>query len=149
MKFSQKHFDKKNGPYGIKYGFYLEDSIDKRDEEGNIKYVEEYLIIFKEFIELCKKYDLYLVEKKNFTKFYEDYTKIEQFKRLSNKMLKNLDNKNIQQQWEIIQLYMVFVFRKGKDYDNKDNKNKYIPYITKNNIQFKNFEPELNEGTFD
>ena len=149
VKFSQKHFDKKNGPYGIKYGFYLEDSIDKRDEEGNIKYVEEYLIIFKEFIELCKKYDLYLVEKKNFTKFYEDYTKIEQFKRLSNKMLKNLDNKNIQQQWEIIQLYMVFVFRKGKDYDNKDNKNKYIPYITKNNIQFKNFEPELNEGTFD
>ena len=64
-------------------------------------------------------------------------------------MLKNLDNKNIQQQWEIIQLYMVFVFRKGKDYDNKDNKNKYIPYIIKNNIQFKNFEPELNEGTFD
>ena len=115
VKFSQKHFDIKNGPFGIKYGFYLEDSIDNRDEEGKIKYVEEYLIVFNEFVELCKKYDLYLVEKENFTKFYNDYVKIEQFKRLSERMLKDLNNVNIQQQWEIIQLYMVFAFRKGKE----------------------------------
>ena len=70
VKFSQKHFDVKNGPFGIKYGFYLEDSIDNRDEEGKIKYVEEYLIVFNEFVKLCEKYDLYLVEKENFTKFY-------------------------------------------------------------------------------
>ena len=61
-------------------------------------------------------------------------------------MLKDLNNINIKQQWEIIQLYMVFVFRKGKE--NKDNK-KYIPYLIKNKIQFKDYEPELNEGTFD
>ena len=150
VKFSQKHFDVKNGPFGIKYGFYLEDSIDNRDEEGKIKYVEEYLIVFNEFVELCKKYDLYLVEKENFTKFYSDYVKIEQFKRLSERMLKDLNNVNIQQQWEIIQLYMVFAFRKGKEKENNSKeKNRYIPYFIKNKIEIKNYEPELNEGTFD
>ena len=150
VKFSQKHFDVKKGPFGIKYGFYLEDSIDNRDEEGKIKYVEEYLIVFNEFVELCKKYDLYLVEKENFTKFYSDYVKIEQFKRLSERMLKDLNNVNIQQQWEIIQLYMVFAFRKGKEKENNSKeKNRYVPYFIKNKIEIKNYEPELNEGTFD
>ena len=150
VKFSQKHFDVKNGPFGIKYGFYLEDSIDNRDEEGKIKYVEEYLIVFNEFVELCKKYDLYLVEKENFTKFYSDYVKIEQFKRLSERMLKDLNNVNIKQQWEIIQLYMVFAFRKGKEKENNSKeKNRYIHYFIKNKIEIKNYEPELNEGTFD
>ena len=150
VKFSQKHFDIKNGPFGIKYGFYLEDSIDNRDEEGKIKYVEEYLIVFNEFVELCKKYDLYLVEKENFTKFYSDYVKIEQFKKLSERMLKDLNNVNIQQQWEIIQLYMVFAFRKGKEKENNSKeKNRYVPYFIKNKIEIKNYEPELNEGTFD
>ena len=150
VKFSQKHFDKSLGPYGIKYGFYLEDSIDNRDEEGKIKYVEEYLIVFKEFVELCKKYDLYLVEKKNFTDFYNEYSKIEQYKRLSNKMLKDLDNININKQWEIIQLYQIFVFRKGKEPKTKEkNKDRYKPYLIKNNIEFKDFKPELNEGIFE
>ena len=147
VKFSQKKFDKKNGPYGIKYGFYLEDSIDNRDEEGNIKYVEEYLIVFKEFIEVCKKYGLYLVEKKNFTNFYRDYIKEEIYKKLSAKMLKDVNTINMTQQWEIIQLYMVFVFRKGKSSDGKNSK--YIPYLRKNNITFTNYEPVFNLGTFD
>ena len=149
VKFFQKHFNKSNGPYGIKYGFYLEDSIDNRDDTGNINYVEEYLVVFKEFVELCKKYDLYLVEKKNFTKFYEDYIKNDQFKILSNKMLKDLDNPSIEKQWEIIQLYMVFVFRKGKDNNNNNDKARYKPYLEKNNIILNNFEPEFNEETFD
>ena len=148
VKFSQKHFNEKDGPYGIKYGFYLEDSIDNRDEEGKIKYVEEYLIVFKEFVEICKKYDLYLEEKQNFTKFYNEYIKIEQYKRLSNKMLKDLNNVNIKQQWDIIQLYTMFAFRKGKEKINKDN-NKYISYLIKNKIEFVDYKPELNEGTFD
>ena len=148
VKFSQKHFNEKDGPYGIKYGFYLEDSIDNRDEEGKIKYVEEYLIVFKEFVEICKKYDLYLEEKQNFTKFYDEYSKIEQYKKLSNKMLKDLNNVNIKQQWDIIQLYTMFAFRKGKEKIYKDN-NRYVPYLIKNRIEFTNFNPELNEGTFD
>ena len=146
VKFSQKKFNVSDGPYGIKYGFYLEDSIDNRDEEGKIKYVEEYLVVFKEFVELCKKYDLHLVEKKNFTKFYHEYVEKEQYKKLSRKMLKDVDNVNIKQQWEIIQLYMIFAFRKGKE---TNNKTRYSPFLHKNNIEFNNYEPEFNEGTFD
>ena len=122
VKFSQKNFNKKNGPFGIKYGFYLEDSIDNRDEEGNIKYVGEYLIVFNEFVEICKNYGLYLVEKKNFTKFYQDYIKEEFYKKLSGKMLKDINTTNMNQQWEIIQLYTIFVFRKGDPSENKKNK---------------------------
>ena len=147
VKFSQKNFSKKNGPYGIKYGFYLEDSIDNRDEEGNIKYVEEYLIVFKEFVEVCKKYGLYLVEKKNFTNFYQEYIKEDFFKRLSYKMLKDINTSNMKQQWEIIQLYMIFVFRKGNPEENK--KKQYIPYLIKNKINFRDYKPEFNKGTFE
>ena len=65
-------------------------------------------------------------------------------------MLKDLNNVNIQQQWEIIQLYMVFAFRKGKEKENNSKeKNRYVPYFIKNKIEIKNYEPELNEGTFD
>ena len=147
VKFSQKKFDKNKGPYGIKYGFYLEDSIDNRDEEGHIKYVGEYLIVFKEFVEVCKHYGLYLVEKKNFTKFYQDYIKEDFYKKLSIKMLKDINTSNMKQQWEIIQLYMIFVFRKGTPTENE--KTQYIPYLTKNKISFDNYKPIFNLGTLD
>ena len=81
-QFYQKHFHKKDGTYGIKYGFYLEDSLDKRDEIGQIKSVKEYLIIFQEFVNLCKEYDLYLVEKKNFLDFYQESLKSAQYRKL-------------------------------------------------------------------
>ena len=147
VKFSQKNFSKKKGPYGIKYGFYLEDSIDNRDEKGNIKYVGEYLVVFREFVEICKKYGLYLVEKKNFTKFYEEYNKDEFYQKLSKKMLKDLNTSNMKQQWEIIHLYMMFVFVKGNPEENE--KTKYQPYLTKNNIIIKEYEPVFNKGTFE
>ena len=147
VKFSQKRFDKKKGAYGIKYGFYLEDSLDNKDEENNIKYVEEYLIVFKELIEVCKRYGLYLEEKKNFTNFYEEYTKFDTFKKLANIMLKDVNTIYMNQQWEIIHLYTVFVFRKGNPSENK--KNKYKPYLIKNSIYIKDYKPVLNLGTFD
>ena len=53
---------------------------------------------------------------------------------------------NMNQQWEIIQLYMVFVFRKGKENNSKE---KYTPYLAKSGIKFNNYKPELMEGTFD
>ena len=154
VKFSQKNFNKNNGPFGIKYGFYLEDSIDNRDEEGNIKYVGEYLIVFKEFVEICKKFGLYLVEKENFTKFYQNNIKDDFYKRLSIKMFKDINTTNMKQQWEIIQLYTTFVFRKGNpenitNTNTESKKAKYIPYIIKNRISFDNYNPETNLGTFD
>lgn len=175
IKFYSKYFPKEKGPYGIKYGFYLEDSIDKRDEEGNIKYVGEYLVIFDEFIKLCKEYDLYLVEKKNFTDFYEENVKNFGYKKMFTNMVNDIDNSTKLQQWEIIQLYQIFVFRKGKKEftyesqnqrnrynrgrrddnnninDNKDlNKgDKYIPYLYKNPISFKDTNPLMIGESFE
>ena len=172
IHFEQRTFPKDKGPYGIKYGFFLEDSIDKRDEEGNIKCVGEYLVIFDEFVKLCEEYDLYLVENKNFTNFYED--NLDKYKGMFIKMLGDeLGKANRQDQWEIIQLYQVFVMRKGKKefvYNNnskgerfhnkkQDNNNtntnnnnngvKYIPFLQNNPIKFSDYDPVIIEDTFE
>ena len=147
-QFYQKRFKKSNGPYGIKYGFYLEDSLDKRDESGQIKSVKEYLIIFEEFVKLCKEYDLYLVEKKNFVDFYQE--NIKQYDKLFYKMV-NMNSSSISQQWEIVQLYRIFAFRKGKQFANNTNNNnnfKYVPFLSHTTIPFTNYEPELIQSTF-
>ena len=74
VKFENNHFDI-NNPYGIKYGFYLEDSIDARGLDGEINYVEEYLVIFDHLIKICEEYDLYLDEKCNFIEYYNKMRK--------------------------------------------------------------------------
>ena len=102
-------------PYGIKYGFYLEDSIDKRGIDGEINYVEEYLILFDNFIKICEEYDLYLEEKSNFLDYYQHLRQNEFYNKLYKRFIKGLDVENYRKQWEIIQLYQVVVFRKGKE----------------------------------
>ena len=174
IKFNSKHFPKDKGPYGIQYGFYLEDSIDKRDIEGNIKYVGEYIVVFSEFVKLCEEYDLHLVERKNFTDFYQENVNNFYYKNIFNKMIKEVNNPSKYQQWEIIQLYQIFAFRKGKKefsyevpeskgrrgkYNNSEESvpqeqktttgEKYIPYLYKSNISFKDFEPVFTENTFE
>jgi mRNA (guanine-N7-)-methyltransferase len=145
VKFYQKRFPKENGPYGIKYGFYLEDSIDKRDEFGKIKYVGEYLVIFENFVRLCKEYDLQLVERKNFTEFYEENMENKYYRNLFRKMIKEINVPTRELQWEIIQLYQVFVFRKGKPKDNK----RYLPVLKSRKIEFKDFNPVFIEDKFE
>ena len=145
VKFYQKHFPK-DSPFGIKYGFYLEDSIDKRDEEGKFKYVGEYLIIFDLFQKIAEEYDLHLVEKKNFHEFYEENMQNKLFKALFKNMVKDLDSTYKDQQWEIVHLYTYFCFRKGKD----DGK-RYTPFL--NTIDqrklFKDYSPSLITDKFD
>jgi len=149
VKLYQKRFPKENGPYGIKYGFYLEDSIDKRDEFGKIKYVGEYLVIFENFVELCKEYDLHLIERKNFTEYYEDNIDNKYFRNLFRKMIKEIQVTSKEAQWEIIQLYQVFAFRKGKSKETSHNR-KYIPAMKKSNRQdFKNYDPIFIEDKFE
>ena len=58
-------------------------------------------------------------------------------------MLKDVNTTNMKQQWEIIQLYMIFVFRKGEP---NNQKQKYEPYLTQNGITFDNYEPISNLG---
>ena len=103
---------------------------------------------FKEFVKLCKEYDLYLVEKKNFVDFYQE--NIKQYDKLFYKMV-NMNSSSISQQWEIVQLYRIFAFRKGKQFANNTNNNnnfKYVPYLSHTNIPFTNYEPELIQSTF-
>lgn len=102
-------------PYGIKYGFFLEDSIDKRGIDGEINYVEEYLIIFDNFIRICKEFDLFLEEKANFHDYYKKLIENDYYNRLFKRFIKGMDIENYSSQWEIIHLYQVVVFRKGKN----------------------------------
>lgn len=41
MKFTTTHFTE---PFGNQYGFYLEDAVGSKDEDGNIQYTNEWLI---------------------------------------------------------------------------------------------------------
>jgi mRNA (guanine-N7-)-methyltransferase len=152
VKFYQKRFPKEKGPFGIKYGFYLEDSIDKRDEFGKFKYVGEYLVMFENFVKLCKEYDLYLVEKKNFTDLYEENMENKHYRNLFRKMIKEIETPTKDKQWEIIQLYQAFAFRKGRDKD-KESKSvgnkRYHPVMKYSKINFKDMNPELIEDKFE
>lgn len=105
----------KNQTYGHKYGFYLEDSIDRRGKDGEINYVIEYLIILDKFVELCKNIGLNLIKKQNFLDYYQELTKESYYSELSKRFLNGFDVPNYEQQWEIAQLYQVVIFRKGKE----------------------------------
>jgi len=144
-KFYQKRFPN-DSPFGIKYGFFLEDSIDKRDEEGKFKFVGEYLIIFNIFQKIAEEYDLYLVEKKNFHEFFEENMQNQLFRNLFSGMVRDLDSPYKEQQWEIIHLYMCFCFRKGKE-----EKNQYTPFLKTidQTKLFKDFNPSLITDKFD
>jgi hypothetical protein len=44
MRFKNREFDKSNGCYGLEYGFYLKEAIGQKNADGEIQYVNEYLI---------------------------------------------------------------------------------------------------------
>jgi len=56
----------KSEPYGIKYGFFLDDDLVgnkfENDEVIKIDYVPEYLVVLPEFIKLAKEYGLEVVD---------------------------------------------------------------------------------------
>ncbi|EGC30726.1 hypothetical protein DICPUDRAFT_89950 [Dictyostelium purpureum] len=90
--------------FGCKYKLTLKD--------GSI--IEENLIHFPSFINICKKYNLTLVEAINFTDFYDEN------KKTYEKLLKNSGvlpqgiKKIDQPQMELIGLYTTFIFVKEK-----------------------------------
>jgi len=143
VKFSQKRFPVEKS-YGIRYGFFLEDSIDKRDENGKFSFVGEYLIIFNKLVEICKEFDLHLVDKKNFHEFYAENSQNKFYKNMLNKMLKDYDNPSAKDQWDIIYLYMMFAFQKGLPVNRR-----YEPVLKSNNIVIKDWEPVLITDKFE
>ena len=88
VKFLQSTFPRTDA-LGIKYLFYLEESVGHKYANGDIEYVPEYLVIFDHFVTLAKEYGLELVWTKNFHKLYLDCIKLEQYQKLYNVIVKN------------------------------------------------------------
>ena len=144
MKFNSTKFPK-SLVYGIKYGFYLENSIGKKqqisDKEQLITYVPEYLIEFQNFIKLMKSYDLELVSEKNFINFYEEER--EEFSNLFVKFKLTEETKMNSQLWDISHLYKACVFKKivGHSIGEVDRS-----FISKHNLSTKNATLLLKEN---
>lgn len=66
-------------PFGIQYGFYLEDAIGtfKTDSNGEkqYEYVPEFLVHFGLLEEMAKEYNLHVIHYQNFINFYEEHIK--------------------------------------------------------------------------
>ncbi len=112
--FSQKSFPK-DKPFGIKYYFYLEDSVGRK-EDNRIVYVPEYLVVFEKFKEIAAEYQLELVERHNFHEFYkEQLARNVVARKTFYKMvhMKDTDSeKELKEQWDAVYLYTVFAFKK-------------------------------------
>jgi mRNA (guanine-N7-)-methyltransferase len=81
----------KETPFGIKYGFFLDDKLigEKRIEGDttHIIYVPEYLVVLQSFISLAKEYGLETEINENFHEFYaqniQDNSYFDLFKRMN------------------------------------------------------------------
>lgn len=108
-KFFHKDFPKKK-PFGIKYLFYLEDGVGHKRADGTIEYVPEYLVIFRRFVELAREYDLKLVRKENFHKFYKNNIENPRNKDIFDKVVRpdqfvgNITEEQLNDQWDICNL---------------------------------------------
>jgi len=108
----QKRFPK-DKVYGIRYYFYLEDSVGRK-EGDKVVYVPEYLVIFNKFKELAEEYGLELLERKNFHEFYSDNIKNHSHRKVFFKMVRSKEtdtDKELKEQWDAIYVYMAFAFR--------------------------------------
>ena len=81
---------RKQSPFGLKYGFFLDDDLIGRKETisnmTRIEYVPEFLICKDKFFELAQEYDLEVVLDKNFHEFYADKIKRSEYLNLFRKM---------------------------------------------------------------
>lgn len=70
--FGQDTFKKRDSAYGIKYYFYLHESVGKAAfTDGRHTYVPEYLVPFEALIEVALEYGLVLDKKMNFHEYSE------------------------------------------------------------------------------
>lgn len=111
IRFTRDTFPVDAGPYGLEYGFYLEDSVGdkkKRDFGFETEYVTEYLVIKEYFERVASEFGLELILCRNFHSFYEEfshsYAKL--FARMTNGCTFD------EEQWDIAYLYLAFVFKK-------------------------------------
>ena len=126
--FGQDTFRRSNGPFGLKYYFYLEDAIGKRLASGAPLYVDEYLVPFDTLVAVAKEYGLELVKKVNFHEYFDQevhgaareadrdarHVPYQQhlFDRMVKQRLGDLPQDAVEKQWEVVGLYCVFIFKK-------------------------------------
>lgn len=103
--FKDKRFPK-DKPYGIRYVFKLDQSVDE---------CPEYLVYFPAFCRLAEEYDLELVMLTNFHDFFTEFTKKEypDYRALFFSMRVLDENGTVDpNQWDAIYLYTAFAFKK-------------------------------------
>jgi len=156
VKFKTTKFPR-NQPYGLEYGFFLDDSAvgsKTVDENGNVQitYVPEYLIIPENLIKIAKKYDLELVEEKNFHDFCKESIKNKNFVALMEK-LKIEDIGLIPPKlWEISYLYKIMAFKKTSGLEMNENDRDFKSFagnkvtIQEDGIEEDNFLEENGTG---
>lgn len=115
IKFNQKSFPRSASPFGITYGFYLEDSVGtKRSMLGSIDYdrIDEYLIIFEVLEKIAGEFGLRLTYKCNFHHLYDAY--YEKYRRMYHRMVnRRLD----EEMWDAAYLYIAFAFTKDGTFE--------------------------------
>lgn len=125
IKFRSDKFPRGH-PYGLEYGFFLDDSAVGKKEiqpDGTVKitYVPEYLIIPENFVKVAKRYDLELVEEKNFHDFCKESIKNPNFVRLMQTLKIDDIGEMPHELWEISYLYKVAVFKKTSGLEMNEN----------------------------
>jgi mRNA (guanine-N7-)-methyltransferase len=106
-------------PYGNMYGFYLDQAIGKKNQDGTIEYTNEWLIELDSLSKTLEHHGVVIEETLNFLEYYKKYR--EEFKDLfpKFKLVFNAGESMDPELWEIAHLYRVLVCR-------KKTKGKYI-----------------------
>ncbi|CAN8063444.1 unnamed protein product [Agarophyton chilense] len=123
--FKEKRFPK-NNPYGVRYNFSLDQSVED---------CPEYLVHFPSFERLAAEYGLELVLLSNFHDFFVEFTKDEYPEYLNLLFSMNVldETGSIEpNQWDAIYLYTAFAFKR---------KGEANPGLQKNQVRPTNIEP--------
>lgn len=107
VTFDSTEFPKDAGPFGHRYVFHLQDAIDN---------CPEFLVPPRHFVNLCREFQLQLVEELNFHEFYERYSNQQEFQELLRRSGIR-DGRMTEDEWEAIYLYRAFVFQKKAHMD--------------------------------
>lgn len=117
----------KQTPYGIKYGFFLDDDlVGTKRENKNMKvitYVPEYLVILENFLKKAEEYGFVLEETENFHDFYASKLQVPRyfhlFKKMKFKFTNDIDLMD-KDSWDTSYLYRTICLKKIKGVDPKN-----------------------------
>jgi mRNA (guanine-N7-)-methyltransferase len=115
IRFNRKEFSRDESPFGLEYGFYLEDSVGKkRSRIGSVEYdyVHEYLVIFEVLERIAGEFDLELEYKKNFHYIWDELG--EKYREMFHRIVRSTLDADM---WDVAYLYIAFAFRKKGEFE--------------------------------